>query len=82
MKLILLAIVAAAVCLGQVSAPPPPIIPENCMGDSTRNRNCMPEKPAACLVINAGVSTEPGGCTLDDVTLWETLPAAPDRAAV
>ncbi|KAG2831413.1 hypothetical protein PC113_g20932 [Phytophthora cactorum] len=38
--------------------------------------------PAACLVINAGVSTEPGGCTLDDVTLWETLPAAPDRAAV
>ncbi|KAG2795383.1 hypothetical protein PC111_g22164 [Phytophthora cactorum] len=42
----------------------------------------MPEKPAACLVINAGVSTEPGGCTLDDVTLWETLPAAPDRAAV
>ncbi|KAG2769179.1 hypothetical protein PC116_g25092 [Phytophthora cactorum] len=41
MKLILLAIVAAAVCLGQVSAPPPPIIPENCMGDSTRNRNCV-----------------------------------------
>ncbi|KAG3094334.1 hypothetical protein PI125_g16598 [Phytophthora idaei] len=38
----------------------------------------MPEKPAACLVINAGVSTEPGGCTLDDVALWETLPAAPE----